>query len=399
MAGILDAAERHFLERGYDEVRVDAIAADADVAVGSIYNYFGNKEGLYRAFSERAMELHELYMTEGWDDKRPPLHQLLDQAGRLTRFGREHQGYLRALATPPRSEEVRRHLAEHERRTAALIEAAVRKGDARPLDARPAASWLWSSWMGTLTMGGEVDKLIESGLRIVVGGLASDRARESDELVRRILEPTRRVAGPVHASRGVAVRREPVAPALRSELPGLAIWTTSADGRSGRTPAAVRRRLNAARGRPAAAEAAGVPGESSPWAYRVALRRLGIDPDAPRSPVDEVVLRRAGAELPPDLGMPYDALLVAALETGVPVLAFDESALDGPLSLKPGESGGVVVADLARPLAELFGETVEDARPEGAERLTLAAVQVHGVPDLAVQDALWIAVELLEGRP
>lgn len=405
MAGILDAAERHFLDHGYDEARVDEIAAEADVAVGSIYNHFGNKEGLYAAFVERAVELHELYMQEGVDSEAAPLQQLLDQAGRLARFGREHPGYLRALAVPPRAAEIERLLAEHERRTAALLEASVRRGEVRPLDARAAAAWLWSAWLGALTFGAKgpaLGKQLDAGLRIVVGGLAADAAREKDETVRALLEPAARAPEPTVAVRGLMVRREPVANALRADLPGLALWTTDAALRNGaETPELVRARVAQARERTAVAEAAGVPGESAPWSYRVAMRQLGIDPDAELAPVERAVLHRD--LLIPELGMPDDALMAASLETGVPVRAFDAAQLDGTLALRSAMDGegldGAVVSDLRRPVAPLFGDALEHVRPgPSSERLVLAAVQVRGVPDLAVQQALWLAAELIEGR-
>src|SRR5207237_1140529 len=64
VAAILDAAERHFLERGYEATKVDEIAADADVAVGSLYNHFGSKDGLYAALLEHALETFEANMYE-----------------------------------------------------------------------------------------------------------------------------------------------------------------------------------------------------------------------------------------------------------------------------------------------------------------------------------------------
>ena len=408
VAGILDAAEHHFLEHGYDDARVDEIAAEADVAVGSIYNHFGNKEGLYRAFIERATELHELYMSEGVEADAPPLDQLLDQAGRLARFGREHPGYLRALAVPPRGEVVAKHLAAHERRTAALLEAAMRSGDVRPLDARAAAGWLWSAWLGALALadvGGEAHgKLLDAGVRIVVGGLAADHARESDEVVRALLEPAARPSEPALAVRGLTVRREPVANDLRAQLPGLALWTTTATLRDGpATPAFVRARIQQAREGVRTAEATGVPGESAPWAYRVAMRQLGTDPDDRLAIVEQAVLQRT--QLLPELGMPGDALMAASLEAGVPVRAFDAAVLDGSLALRMAAEGdgefapGPVVADLRRAVAPLFGDPIADAAAGlESERLVLAAVQVRGVSDLAVQQALWLAAELIEGR-
>src|SRR3954463_4408149 len=67
VSAILDAAERHFLERGYESTKVDDIAHDADVAVGSLYNHFGGKEALYGALVARALDLFEAYMDEDRD--------------------------------------------------------------------------------------------------------------------------------------------------------------------------------------------------------------------------------------------------------------------------------------------------------------------------------------------
>src|ERR671934_902063 len=194
---IMDAAERHFLERGFQDAKVDEIAEEADVAVGSVYNHFGSKEGLYGAALERALGLFETYMGEGPEPEGPALEQLLEVAGRVARFGRERPGHLRMLVMPqPREaeealaeslERVRRSMAAQERRTAALIEAAVRRGDARPLDSRRAAAFLWGSWLGVLALGERPDRelraVLEAGLRVVLGGIASEESRQSSELL------------------------------------------------------------------------------------------------------------------------------------------------------------------------------------------------------------------------
>ena len=420
MAAILDAAERRL---GDGELRVEEIAADADVAVGSIYNHFGSKEGLELALTERALELHALYMDEGADTDMPALEQLLDVAGRLARFGREQPAHLRLLVQARGSERVTRHLADQQRRTAALIEAAIRRGDVRPLDARRAAAFLWSAWLGMLTIGPHAERtapgddrtlrgVVESGLRIVLGGLASERARESSEVVRAILEtaPPRRAPAP-GPERGPALRREPVAHDLRAEFPELAIWTATMEAGPGPSPAPLARRLKRMRERLSAARATGVRDESTPWAYRVFARRLGVRPEATHSPAEEAALQRVGPEGVESRGLPDDALLMAALETGVPVLAFDADRLEGTLSLRlaaagerlgdsgrelaPGEG---VIADRLRPVAALFADT-DPEREVGPEtsRVMLAALQVKGVPDMSVQEALWTAIEILRG--
>ena len=43
---IIEAASRLFREQGYEDVKIEAIAAAAEVAIGTIYNYYRNKGDL-----------------------------------------------------------------------------------------------------------------------------------------------------------------------------------------------------------------------------------------------------------------------------------------------------------------------------------------------------------------
>src|SRR5689334_1328417 len=52
-AAILDAAERHFSERGFDAAALGDIAAAAGLSRGAPHYFFGSKEGLHRAVLER----------------------------------------------------------------------------------------------------------------------------------------------------------------------------------------------------------------------------------------------------------------------------------------------------------------------------------------------------------
>lgn len=415
---ILDAAERHFLERGFQAAKVDEIAEEADVAVGSVYNHFGSKEGLYRAALDRALDLFDAYMEGDTERGTPALEQLMEVAGRVARFGRERPEYLRMLALPqPRETDdelgeavarVRKAMAAQERHVAALIEAAVRKGDARPLDSRRAAAFVWSAWMGTLALGQrserELRAVLEAGLRVVVGGIASDGFRESNEAVRALLEttPAARAAAPDPPVRD-ALKRAPVLGSLRAELPELALWTAEVDARPAKSPESVLGRLEALGTRVSAAEATGARRESTPWAYRVLARQLGDDDTAAAGLIEQLALRPAE---PADLataGLPQDALLIAVLETGVPLLAFDADRLEGELALRRarageplGREGSVVVADRERPLAVLLGEHAEGAAVgKGTRRIALAAIQAKGVGNLAVEEALWTAIEIM----
>ena len=55
-----------------------------------------------------------------------------------------------------------------------------------------------------------------------------------------------------------------------------------------------------------------------------------------------------------------------------------------------------MIADEARPLGLLFGATGagRGVRPR-TNRMILAAVQVKGVPDIAVEEAIWLAADVL----
>jgi AcrR family transcriptional regulator/DNA/RNA-binding domain of Phe-tRNA-synthetase-like protein len=428
VSAILDAAERHFLERGYESTKVDDIAHDADVAVGSLYNHFGGKEALYRALVERALELFGAYMEEDLDTELSALEQVLDTAGRLARFARERPGQMRLLCLVepggPNEElaEMARHvakaMADRERRTAALIEVAIRRGQVRPIGARDAAAFLWSAWKGMLTLGPRAERaapgrdrelraLLEAGLRIVVGGLASDEARQHDETVRALLETAPARPEEPREERPLALERGAVASDLRADFPELSIWTADVPARAQPSPDAVRRRMDAAGARLTGADAIGTRSESTPWAYRVFARRVGIDPDAAESTVEAAALQQH-TELAAAGSLPADAQLIAVAETGVPVLAFDADKLDGELWLRraiPGERigderiepGRPVLADRTRVLAAPFGQAdAAAAVMEDTERMTFVALQVKGVPDVGVEEALWTVVEIAQ---
>lgn len=433
VSAILDASERHFLERGFESAKVDAIAEDADVSVGSLYNHFGPKESLYQAVVERALDLFETYLDEDRDTDLTPLEQTLDTAGRLARFARERPGQMRLLCiveSPATHDElieisdrVAKAMAARERRTAALIELAIRQGQVKPLNPRDAAAFLWSAWKGMLTLGPRAERaqpghdrelraLLEAGLRIVVGGLASDEARQHDETVRAIIESTparteaEAAADERETRRPLALTRAPVANDLRADFPELAIWTATFGARRRKSPKAVTARLEQAAERVTGADAIGTRSESTPWAYRVFARRLGIDPDDTVRPVEAAALQRAPEK--PTGTLPEDAQLAAVAETGVPVLAFDADKLDGDLWLRKGapgerigthavEPGRPVLADRTRVIAAPFGYA-DRALEVGAdtERITLVALQVKGVPDLGIEEALWTVVEIAQ---
>ena len=127
------------------------------------------------------------------------------------------------------------------------------------------------------------------------------------------------------------------------------------------------------------------------------FRHVGLEPDEVRTPVEAQILRRMveGGLRPRDLVS--DALTVAVLETGVGVWAFDAAALVGAPAIAEEEDGGrLVLADEQGPLAPLFGDPQPRAAvTKATRRVALVAVAVPGVADVYVEEALWIASDIL----
>jgi DNA/RNA-binding domain of Phe-tRNA-synthetase-like protein len=192
---------------------------------------------------------------------------------------------------------------------------------------------------------------------------------------------------------------------LAAEFPELGLVHTEVPVRPGRSPAPVRARLRGASDRFTGPKAVALRQQPIPWAYRVFFRHVGIDPDERRTPIEAIALERMRAGGFLSRNLVDDALLLATLETGVPVLAFDAAAVDGALGLRvtsggetlgalPLAGGRVVVADSSKPLAVLFGDTAEGCAVQwSSERMVLAAVRVKGVPEVSVEEALWVAAE------
>lgn len=204
---------------------------------------------------------------------------------------------------------------------------------------------------------------------------------------------------------------------IEDELPGLRLLLGEARPApprrlDGASPPEVTARLRELSSRFRGARAVGIRRESVPAAYRVCFRQIGLDPDVVRTPIEAAVMERMlrGGFLTG--GLLEDVLLIALLDTGVPVWALDGDTVDGQLGIRAsveGEplgrfagapalpAGRLVVADASGALVLLFGETAPGHAPRsGTRRLTLFAVQVAGVPTLYVEESLHACRAALE---
>jgi DNA/RNA-binding domain of Phe-tRNA-synthetase-like protein len=201
-----------------------------------------------------------------------------------------------------------------------------------------------------------------------------------------------------------------VAGELAAEFPQLRLVHCSIPVKPGKSPKPVRERLGYLSDRFTGSKAVVMRQQPIPHAYRVFFRHVGLDPDEQRTPIENIALERMQAGHFRSRNLVDDALLIATLETSVPVYAFAADRLEGELGIRlahPGESlggpagrplprGQLVMADQARSLAVLFAEVADGhgVHPS-SEAAVLAGVQVKGVPDVSVEEALWTAADVL----
>ncbi|HWF54977.1 MAG TPA: TetR/AcrR family transcriptional regulator [Solirubrobacteraceae bacterium] len=200
-AALLDVAERAFMLDGFHAVSIEMLADEADVSVGSIYNLFSSKLGLYLAVAERATDLFAEVLQRAYAASDSPLEQVMACGDAYLRFHLEHPGAFRLIAfegvdrrMSPADEELQRAV------TAKTIEAldgfrdhiaaAVAAGEAgQHVDPDLTARVLFASWNGMIGLGlrhddlalddDQIAAMIEQARRIVLNGLTDPAYRDS----------------------------------------------------------------------------------------------------------------------------------------------------------------------------------------------------------------------------
>jgi DNA/RNA-binding domain of Phe-tRNA-synthetase-like protein len=211
----------------------------------------------------------------------------------------------------------------------------------------------------------------------------------------------------------VSVASGVVAPELSAEFPGLRLRWTALDARMRGSSPDLRRRLRALSDRYLGAAVVAMRTQPIPHAYRAFFRQVGVDPDAARIPSEEAAVRRLLHGRFQSRDTVRDALLIALIETGVPVWALDAGAVDAnSLGIRvatgddrlgrspdgtPVPAGQLVVADRESVHATLFSEPAPEHTPgPRTHRVVLFAVAVDGVPAIHVEEALWVSTDAIE---
>jgi AcrR family transcriptional regulator len=154
--GISNAATRLFLERGFDHVTVDDIAAAADVGRMTVFNHFPRKEDM---FFDRDEEVRAM-LREALRQRDPAIgpietlrllaHRLVAQDSPYVSFSAGSQGFIETIegsaTLKARARAIRDEIGQVV--TAALAECA--DGDAADPAAHLAASLLLATWTSAL---------------------------------------------------------------------------------------------------------------------------------------------------------------------------------------------------------------------------------------------------------
>ncbi|BDP44648.1 TetR family transcriptional regulator (plasmid) [Deinococcus aetherius] len=115
VAKILDAALHVFAERGYGATTTTAIAEQAGVSVGSLYQFFPNKEAVLYALSERFDASFFTWLDEalaGSEGHRSTVEWIDALFDALVEMDQQHPGLFRVLAhayTSPEFARAERH--------------------------------------------------------------------------------------------------------------------------------------------------------------------------------------------------------------------------------------------------------------------------------------------------
>lgn len=215
-----------------------------------------------------------------------------------------------------------------------------------------------------------------------------------------------------------------VAPEIAGEFPGLGLHWLTLPARDGKSPQALVARLQELANRFRGPSIIALRTKPVPAAYRRFFRQIGLDPDITRPPGEQAAVSRLFHGTFRPQSHVADAMLIALLETGVPLWALDarstrgeeltirtagpgerlgapaEAQLAGaaPDDAEPIPPGTLVVADRRRVHAVLFGASAPDSAVSTMTReLVLYTVSVPGVPAVHVEEAFWLAAEALRG--
>lgn len=197
---VLDAAEQEFLAHGYAGTRVEHVAAEAHVSVGTIYLHFGNKEGLYSAVLLRAQEvLLDEYLAPVFDLECSPWERISAWCHAYVWFTVEHPDRARLMAIvewweaarpPELDQDLRERVRTRDAQLLGVFEEAAEMGELAGVDPASANRFVWSAMYGICALNirhadlslppEALHALVDDGLKMVSGARTAGESRQAD---------------------------------------------------------------------------------------------------------------------------------------------------------------------------------------------------------------------------
>jgi DNA/RNA-binding domain of Phe-tRNA-synthetase-like protein len=200
---------------------------------------------------------------------------------------------------------------------------------------------------------------------------------------------------------------------VADEFSGLRLDWITVDATPCSSPREIKRRLKELSSRYRGANVIAMRTQPIPHAYRTFFRHIGLDPDVARIPSEQIAVDRLMHGHFGSRNLIDDALLIALIETGVPIWALDAEVVDAAglgirLTVEGDRlgsteygnhlpAGRLAVADAKNVHALLFDERVAPGHGVGPHtvRIALFTVGVEGVPAIHIEEAMWVCAEVL----
>lgn len=170
---VLSAAERELRASGAGGFAVERVAAAADVAVQTVYNHFGGRDGLLLAVAERALQVDRAFMDDAYAVA-SPVERVEQAAAAYARFALEYPEHFRLLAFPPGppfspeashgpsaaiAERVAAGVQLQNDRLVTALRDGMEVGRIRALDPERSATAMWAMLNGLLALSWRADRL------------------------------------------------------------------------------------------------------------------------------------------------------------------------------------------------------------------------------------------------
>jgi hypothetical protein len=197
---------------------------------------------------------------------------------------------------------------------------------------------------------------------------------------------------------GVGAIRGPVDESALADFPALALWTLRLGPAARKSSRAQKARLADLDDRFRTVPVGGLRTDIVASAYRAFARQIGLDPDVERNPLEQAARDRLTAGRYVSRGALHDGMLLAMLETSVPLWALAADAVHGWLRIAVDDRDTLVLADDRGVLAPVMSPVPEPLRPSRDAVALVYCLGVGQVPDATVEEAFWHVRSFVTGE-